>query len=110
MDNISSESKTMSAAAYILPIGWCVAFLLVRLFNLQNAFTIFHLRQGFGVNMLFLIFWALFHLFSIWIVIQIALVFYFLTILYLLAGVRGGRRLYTPFVGKFFDAMFTFIA
>ncbi len=109
-NDISTESKTISTAAYILPIGWAVAYLIVRLFSMQTPFTIFHLRQGLGLNVLFLLFWLLLHIFNIWILIQIALVFYFLLLAYSVAGVRGGRRLYMPLIGKFFDTIFTFIA
>ena len=107
---ITPEQKTVSAAAYILPIGWVVAYFIIRMFNLQTLFCIFHLRQGLGLNVLFLLFWLLLHIFHIWILTQIALVLYVLLLVYAIAGVQGNRRLYLPFVGKFFSSIFSFIA
>ncbi len=109
-NEITSEQKTVSAAAYILPIGWVVAYTIISIFGLKTTFSRFHLKQGLGLNLMFMLFWLLFHLFHVWILVQTTMVVYVLILIYAIAGVQGGKRLYLPFVGKFFSSIFTFIA
>ncbi|MCQ2204004.1 MAG: hypothetical protein MJZ15_06140 [Bacteroidales bacterium] len=103
------DSRNLSTVAYLLPIGFIVAYLVIRFFNYKNDFTTFHLRQSFGVNMLFVVLGLLFKTLDIWVLIQIGAVIYVLTLIYAIIGVREGKRLYVPMLGKIFDGMFTFI-
>lgn len=106
---IDQESKNISTTAYILPIGFLVAYAITHICGLQNKFITFHLRQSFGINLLFFIFWLIFNVINVRLLAQIFMVVYVLIAIYAIIGVRNEKRLYLPFTGKMFDETFTFI-
>lgn len=106
MDN---DSKNMAIAAYILPIGWIYAFFASQMCGLRNDFTVFHLRQGFGVNLTMLLVWVIFKFIDLWLVEQLVWVVIVLSIIYGVISARDGRRVYQLFMGKKFDRWFTFV-
>ncbi len=104
-----NASKNMSVAAYILPFGWIYAFFATDICNLRNPLTVFHLRQGLGLNILLVMGWIATRLADIWILTQI---FWIIILIYMIRGIIGARKgeknAQKP-LGNIFHNMFTFI-
>lgn len=103
-------SKDISTTAYILPVGWIVAFALRKLGADDTSFTAFHLRQAFGLSVLELVCY-----FLIWGIDNVAInslltVFFFFLAFMGIRGVRKGLMRYQPLLGRHYDKWFTFIA
>lgn len=107
---IDKNSINMSIVAYILPIGWIYSFIATAMYNGRNGFTVFHLRQAFGLNLIIISFWLLLKIVNLSYFREIIWVLLILNIIYGIAGAYSGRRLYQVFLGKKYDTMFTFIS
>lgn len=106
---MDDDSRNMSIAAYVLPIGWLYAFFASQMCGLRNPFTVFHLRQGFGVNLILVFVWVLFKFVDLWILEQVVWVVMVLSVIYGVLGAKDGKRIYQLFLGKKFDEWFTFV-
>jgi len=106
---MDDDSINMSIAAYVLPIGWLYAFFASQMCGLRNQFTVFHLRQGFGVNMAMIFVWILFKFVDIWILKQVVWVVVVLSAIYGIIGAKEGKRIYQLLLGRKFDEWFTFV-
>ncbi len=107
---IPDFSKDISAAAYILPVGWVVAFVFRKVGDDRTEFTTFHLRQGLGLSIVDLL------LFAIGKAVDNAVLTSFLVVVVAwlaYIGIRGVRRevkRYQPFLGRKYDEWFGFIS
>lgn len=103
-------SKDISAAAYLLPVGWVVAFALRRVGADDTEFTAFHLRQAFGLSLLELLcYFALCKGVDNVVVNSLLSMIFFYFSYVGFRGVRKGLLRYQPFLGKCYDRWFTFI-
>lgn len=103
-------SKNLSSAAYILPVGWIVAYLMRKVAGDDTEFTTFHLRQGLGLS----IFEVLCYLLLVKLVDSVVLnslitIIVFFLIVTGLRGVQKGLMRYQPLLGRHFDRWFAFI-
>lgn len=99
----------MSMAAYVLPIGWLLAYFVIRFCGLRSKFTTFHLRQAFGLNVLIVLFWILLKIVNIWLIQQLVGVVMLLSIIYGMVSAHEEKFSYQPFLGIMFHNVFTFI-
>lgn len=99
----------MSMAAYVLPIGWLLAYFVIRFCGLASKFTTFHLRQAFGVNVIIVLLWIILKIIDIWLIQQLVGVVMLLSIAYGVISAREEKCSYQPFLGIMFHNVFTFI-
>ncbi len=52
---MDQDSKNISAAAYITPVGWLIAFAARHICDCATPFALHHLRQGLGFNLLIVV-------------------------------------------------------
>lgn len=97
-------------AAYLLPFGWCVALVAKALNDDHSDFTVFHLRQGLGLNIIMLLCYVIIgKVVAIWALTQIVTL---LLVLLMFVGIRGVRRnemARQPLLGKLYERAFKFI-
>lgn len=105
---MNNDSKTIALASYITPIGWFIAIVARYLLGESNQFVVFHLRQGLGLNLLWLLA-PIIHLLGNWIITQLTTLVLALACIYCVVNASKGECIYVPFVGRFFNAVFTFI-
>lgn len=104
-------SKDISTAAYILPVGWVVAFALRKIGADSSEFTAFHLRQAFGLSLIEIVcYFGLGKGLDSVVVNSIMIIVVFLLVLTGIRGVRKGLMRYQPFLGRCYDRWFTFVA
>lgn len=103
-------SKDISSVAYILPVGWIVAFAIRKTGADDSEFTAFHLRQSLGLCILELVCYVL-----LWKGVDSVVLNSFLTVVFFFlsfVGVRGARKgmmRYQPIYGRLCERWFTFI-
>ena len=108
MDQTEIETgKTSAIVAYMTMVGALIAITM----NLEpkNSFARFHIRQAFGLHLLFLGF-ALF--LSVWFFKYAwagLYVFYSVMWIYGFIGALGGKTNSLPVIGHYFQKWFTFI-
>lgn len=104
-------SKDISTVAYILPVGWVVAFALRKLGADDTKFTVFHLRQSFGLSIVELVCYFAIGKGVDNVAVNSLLTVVFAFLIYIgIRGVRNGFMRYQPFLGRRFEAWFAFIA
>ena len=101
------EGKTIAIIGYLMLVGSLIAIMM----NLekQNPFARFHIRQGFGLSLMFIVIAIFIGNFDSW---MISFAFYiFISILWTYAFVTMLQEKYieVPLVGKYFQKWFTFI-
>jgi len=104
---VIKEGKTAAIVAYLTMVGALIAITM----NLEpkNAYARYHIRQAFGLHLVFLGF-ALF--LSVWFskYVWIGLyLFYFVMWLYGFVGALSGKLNPMPVIGNYFQKWFTFI-
>ena len=103
-------AKDISTAAYILPVGWLVAYAVRMVGADASEFTAFHLRQAFGLSVFEILCYVL-----LWRGVDNAVLNSALTVLVFILsfvgvrGVRKGLMRYQPLLGRQFDSWFSFI-
>ena len=106
MDTVK-EGKTTAIVAYITIIGCLIAITLN--IDPKNGFARFHIRQAFGIHLLFHGF-ALFS--SVWYnpyALYGLYLCYFILWIYGFLGALNGKRQAIPALGPYFQKWFTFI-
>jgi len=108
MDNLEiKEGKTAAIVAYMTIVGSLIAITM----NLEpkNAFARFHIRQAFGLHLVF-IGCALFLSVSFYEYVWVALyIFYFVSWFFGFLGALNNKVQPMPLLGTFFQKWFTFI-
>jgi len=105
--NQVKEGKTAAITAYITPIGALIAITM----NLQpkNEFARFHIRQAFGIHLLFIAFGILSSTYgNLYSATGLFLCFSVLWIFGFIGAVSEKRQL-LPIVGSYFQKWFSFI-
>lgn len=104
-------SKDISTAAYLLPVGWVVAYILRRLGADNSEFTAFHLRQAFGLSVVEIICYVGLGKGVDSVILNSALtIVFFVLVVIGIKGARKGLMRYQPFLGRCYDRWFTFVA
>jgi len=101
------QGKTAAVVAYITIIGTIIAFFMNS--DSENKFASFHIRQAFGINILFYILGALVSMFDSWTISSAFYVFIFVLWAYGLITALKEEKKIVPIVGSYFQEWFTFI-
>ena len=101
------EGKAAAIIGYLMLVGAIIAIFL----NLekQNPFARFHIRQGFGLSLMFISIGYVISYFNSW---MISSAFYLcISILWIYAFIGMLQEKYSevPVIGKYFQQWFTFI-
>jgi len=99
------EGKTMAAVAYLTIIGAVIALIMNN--EKKNPFTAFHVRQGLGLCLTFMLsgyfigyFNSLMITFAFWLGFGILFIFG-------LIGATSGKMQEVPLLGKFYQKLFS---
>ncbi len=103
-------SKDISTAAYVLPIGWAVAYAMRRVGVDGSEFTAFHLRQAFGLSLFEILCYIILVKGVDSVAVNSALTLIVFSLSFIgVRGVRKGLMRYQPLLGRRFDVWFSFI-
>lgn len=107
------DAKTTAWVSYLTLIGWIVAFVQHSNMKEKSSLVVFHLRQMFGLIVLYAAIWILYSTFifvpGLWSlrwVLQVGL--FVLWLIGLLGAVNGEERP-VPLLGPLFQQWFQFI-
>lgn len=106
---MDQDSKNIAIASYITPVGLALAFAIKYVCNCRTPYAIFHLRQGLGLNAIVVIGLTLFSLIDISWLTNLFRLFVVVAIIYGLFNTSDGKQEPLPWLGKWFDARFSFI-
>lgn len=101
------QGKTTAIVAYFTIVGALIAMTMNA--EPKDAFARFHIRQAFGLHLLFLafsLFISQYFNIYVWYGIYIA---YFVLWIYGFIGALNGKMQLMPLVGRYFQKWFTFI-
>lgn len=107
MSDSVKEGKTTAIVAYLTPIGALIALTM----NLEpkNAFARFHIRQAFGIHLLFIAFGILSSTYGNSYSAMGLFLCYSVLWGYGFVGAITGKEQEVPIVGPYFQKWFTFI-
>ncbi|MEL4308291.1 hypothetical protein [Joostella sp. CR20] len=105
--NIESEGKVTAIIGYLMLLGAVIAIFM----NLdkQNPFARFHIRQGFGLSITFLLLGYLVGNFDSWMISSAFYLFISILWIYGFIGMLQNKYTEVPLLGKYFQQWFTFI-
>jgi len=98
------EGKTNAIIGYITIIGSIVAFFLNK--DIKNEFASFHIRQGLGLWLMYMILGFVTSSFDSWLVTLGFWVFFGALFIYGITSAISGKRQEVPLVGAFFQKIF----
>ncbi|MBL7473461.1 DUF4870 domain-containing protein [Robertkochia sediminum] len=107
MQTVENEGKTTAIIAYLTLIGALIAIFMNQ--EPKNAFARFHIRQAFGVH---LIYWAMGLIIGsldIWMLQYSYWILFFALWAYGFVGAIQGKWYAVPVIGPWFQKWFTFI-
>lgn len=107
MNKVSSEAKNAAIIAYITIIGSLIAIFMNQ--EKKDPFARFHIRQAFGIHLLY---WGISYflgLFDNWMIHAAYWTFFFVLWLYGFIGALQLKKNIIPIAGPFFQKWFTFI-
>ncbi len=109
MDSLDQNSKSIAIAAYITPVGWLIALLTKSVCDCSTPFAIFHLRQGLGLNVVFLLGHFVLSLLDVYILTQIFDLLIIIAIIFCVLRANDRKMIPLPLLGEYFNRKFTFI-
>ncbi|MDG3582132.1 MULTISPECIES: hypothetical protein [Galbibacter] len=104
---IKPEGKTTAIISYITIFGTVIA--IVMNMEKQDPFARFHIRQAFGLNMLFFILGYFIGYFNSWMISSALYLFVVILWLYGFVTMLQEKYIEVPLVGTYFQKWFTFI-
>ena len=99
-----NSPKTTAIVAYITIIGTIIAYFMNL--DTKDRFTSFHLRQAFGIHILFYLIGALLGMFNSSIIVGAFYIFFIVLWGYGLFGAIAGKTEPIPFLGPLFQKLF----
>ena len=97
----SSNSQMIAIISYLAFVGWIIAFVLYQ--NDKSEFTVYHLRQSLGFNILGAIGWVVFWIPIIgWLLAILVFIFWLMGLIY----AAQGEMKPAPLFGEFFQNLF----
>jgi len=102
--NTIDEGKTLGLVAYLTLIGTLIAFFMNR--DKRNPFTSFHVRQGLGLGILYMIIAYVVSSFNSMMVSMSFWVFFSILYFYGLFGAITGKMNKIPLIGDYFQKLF----
>ncbi|MFD2823666.1 hypothetical protein ACFS5M_08300 [Lacinutrix iliipiscaria] len=103
-ENTIQEGKTLAIIGYITIIGAIIAFFLNN--DKKNEFAAFHIRQGFGLCLAYMIFGFVTASFDSWLISTSFWVFFGILFIYGIASAISGKTQEVPLFGAFFQKIF----
>ena len=105
MDNQTvQEGKTYAFIAYITLFGTLIAFFMNR--DKRNDFTSFHVRQGLGLGLLYIIIGYMINGFDSWNITGAFWLFFFCLYVYVIVSALTGKTTPIPIIGPYFQKLF----
>ena len=105
MDNQNSQdSKLYAVIAYITLFGTLIAFFMNR--EKRNDFTSFHVRQGLGLGLLYIVIGYMITGFDSWNITGAFWLVFFCLYIYGIISAATGKTTPIPFIGPFFQNIF----
>lgn len=98
------EGKNLAVVAYLTIIGSLIAFFLNN--DKKNEFAAFHIRQGLGLCLLYMIFGFVTSSFNSWLITVSFWVFFGALFIYGIASAIAGKTQEVPLIGGFFQKIF----
>jgi len=103
-EQVVKEGKTMAIIGYLTIIGSIIAYFLNN--DKKNPFASFHIRQGLGLCLLYMICGFLTTAFDSWLVSIGFWVFFAALFIYGISSAVSGKTQEVPLVGAFFQKLF----
>lgn len=105
MDNATiQEGKTLALVAYLTIIGTLIAYFMNQ--EKHNTFTAFHVRQGFGLWLVYFILGYVIGGFDSWMLTYSFWIFFSVLFIYGIIGALSGKLNSVPILGDVFQNLF----
>ena len=98
------EGKTLGLVAYLTLFGTLIAFFMNK--DKGNPFTAFHIRQGFGLGLLYIIIGFAITAFDSWMITYSFWIFFSVLYVYGIFGAVTGNLNKIPLLGDLFQNVF----
>lgn len=105
--NAAEEGKTLSVVAYLTIIGSVIALIMNQ--DKKNPFTSFHVRQGLGLCLSYMILGYFVGSFDSWMISTAFWVGFGILFIYGIIGALTGKMNEVPLVGPFYQKLFSSI-
>lgn len=106
---MDQDTRNISIAAYITPVGWIIAFVAQQVCNCHTPFAIFHLRQGLGLALITTLFYVIVSALHLFLLTQFFYLVACAGIIYGLLQVVAEKQKAFPLIGKALNCWFGFI-
>lgn len=103
-ENTIEEGKTLGLVAYLTLFGTLIAFFMNK--DKGNPFTSFHIRQGFGLGMLYIIIAFVISSFDNMMISMSFWIFFSVLYMYGIFSAITGKLNKIPMLGEFFQKAF----
>ncbi|WP_179353680.1 hypothetical protein [Winogradskyella vidalii] len=102
--NTIDEGKTLGLVAYLTLFGTLIAFFMNQ--DKRNPFTTFHIRQGLGLGLAYIILGFVVSSFDSFMISMSFWVFFSVLYIYGIIGALTGKLNKVPLLGDFFQTIF----
>ena len=103
----AKEGKTAAIVSYLTIIGTLIALFMNQ--QAKNDFARFHIRQAFGIHLVFWILGYFVGMFDSWLITSSFWIFIFVLWVYGFLGALQERKTIVPLLGEKFQEWFGFI-
>ena len=104
-NNTAQEGKTLSVVAYLTIIGSVISLILNQ--EKKNPFTAFHVRQGLGLCLTYMLLGYFIGSFDNWMISTSFWIGFGILFFYGLIGAITGKMNAVPFVGPLYQKIFS---
>jgi len=104
-NNAAEEGKTLSIVAYLTIIGSVIALIMNQ--DKKNPFTAFHVRQGLGLCITYMLLGYFIGNFNSWTISTAFWVGFGILFIYGIMGAITGKMNEVPFVGPLYQRIFS---
>lgn len=102
--NTIEEGKTLGLVAYITLLGTLIAYFMNK--EKKNPFTAFHVRQGLGLGLAYIVLGFIITSFDSWMITYSFWIFFSVLYIYGIIGAITGKLNKIPILGDFFQNAF----
>lgn len=102
--NTIEEGKTLGLVAYLTLFGTLIAFFMNK--DKANPFTAFHIRQGLGLGLLYIVIGFCITAFDSWMITYSFWIFFSVLYVYGIFGAVTGKLNLVPVLGDLFQKAF----
>ncbi|WP_179335069.1 hypothetical protein [Winogradskyella costae] len=102
--NTIDEGKTLGLVAYLTLFGTLIAFFMNQ--DKRNPFTAFHIRQGLGLGLVYVVIGFVITAFNSWMITYSFWIFFSVLYIYGIFGAITGKLNKIPILGDFFQNAF----